>query len=123
MAKFNADMTGEWLAMTPEATGMSMEEILVFARMAGSQPGATTMDRPEWIAAHPLKAEACCALTNNKNRGLKTNAGGDETPVGGPNPREANTYGQIVRWRPEGDDHGTSDVTWDLSSCRQPGPR
>lgn len=114
VAKFNDNMTGEWLALTPEATGMSMDEILVFSRMAGSKVGATTMDRPEWITANPLKAEAYCALTNNKNRGIKPNAGGDETPVGGPNPREANNYGQIVRWRPENEDHGTVDFTWDL---------
>lgn len=114
VAKFNPDQTGEWLALTPKSTSMSLEEILVFSRMAGSKVGATTMDRPEWIACNPLKAEAYCALTNNKNRGLKTNAGGDETPVGGPNPREANNYGQIVRWTPENGDHGTIDFTWDL---------
>ncbi|MBV6635031.1 MAG: DUF839 domain-containing protein, partial [Mameliella sp.] len=90
------------------------EEILVNARIAGSKVGATTMDRPEWIAAHPLKAEAYCALTNNKNRGIKPNAGGDETPVGGPNPRETNNYGQIVRWTPEGGDHGADGFAWDL---------
>jgi len=114
VAKFNDDQTGEWLALTPEATGMSLEETLVFARIAGSKVGATTMDRPEWIAAHPLKAEAYCALTNNKNRGVKPNAGGDETPVGGPNPRETNNFGQIVRWAPDGEDHGAGTFTWDL---------
>ncbi|WP_118138241.1 PhoX family phosphatase [Oceanicella sp. SM1341] len=114
VAKFNDDMSGEWLPLTPQSTGMSMEELLVFARIAGSKAGATTMDRPEWIAAHPSRAEAYCALTNNKNRGLKPNAGGDATPVGGPNPREANNFGQIVRWRPEGGDHGADRFTWDL---------
>ncbi|MGR3570610.1 PhoX family protein [Brevirhabdus sp.] len=114
VARFNDDQTGEWLALTPETTGMPIEEMLIFARMAGSKVGATTMDRPEWIAANPLRAEAYCALTNNKNRGVKPNAGGDETPVGGPNPREANNFGQIVRWRPKGEDHGAKDFTWDL---------
>jgi len=55
-----------------------------------------------------------CCLTNNKNRGVKTNAGGDETPVGGPNPREANKYGQIVRWRPDSADHTSNAFEWDL---------
>lgn len=114
VAKFNDDMTGEWLPLTPETTGMSMEEILVFSRMAGSKVGATTMDRPEWIAANPLKAEAYCALTNNKNRGVKPNAGGDATPASGPNPRDTNNFGQIVRWRPEGEDHGADNFAWDL---------
>tara|TARA_R110002012_G_scaffold40122_2_gene110667 strand:+ start:3564 stop:5444 length:1881 start_codon:yes stop_codon:yes gene_type:complete len=114
VAKFNDDMSGEWLPLTPETTGMDIPEMLVFARMAGSKVGATTMDRPEWIAANPLRVEAYCALTNNKNRGVKPNAGGDETPVGGPNPRETNKFGQIVRWRPTGEDHGAPDFTWDL---------
>ena len=114
VAKFNDDMSGEWLPLTPETTGMDIAEMLVFARMAGSKVGATTMDRPEWIAANPLRVEAYCALTNNKNRGVKPNAGGDETPVSGPNPRETNNFGQIVRWRPTGEDHGAADFTWDL---------
>lgn len=114
VAKFNDDMSGEWLPLTPETTGMEMAEILVFARMAGSKVGATTMDRPEWIAANPLRVEAYCALTNNKNRGVKPNAGGDETPISGPNPRETNNFGQIVRWRPSGEDHGAAEFTWDL---------
>jgi secreted PhoX family phosphatase len=45
---------------------------------------------------------------------VKPNAGGDLTPVGGPNPREANKYGQIVRWRPNGGDHTANGFAWDL---------
>ncbi len=114
VAKFNDDLTGEWIALTPESTGMAAAEILIFARMAGSAVGATTMDRPEWIAANPHAIEAYCCLTNNKNRGVKPNAGGDETPVNGPNPRETNRYGQIVRWRPHNDDHAADTFDWDL---------
>ena len=72
------------------------------------------MDRPEWVAANPTKVEAYCALTNNRNRGKKTNAGGDATPVGGPNPRKGNVYGQIVRWVPDNDDHSATGFAWDL---------
>ena len=114
VAKFNDDLTGEWIALTPEATGMEPAEILIFARKAGSAVGATTMDRPEWISANPHAIEAYCCLTNNKNRGVKPNAGGDETPVNGPNPRETNHYGQIVRWRPHNDDHAADTFDWDL---------
>ena len=115
VAKFYENGTGEWLELTPETTGMaSAAEICIHTRQAGSAVGATTMDRPEWITANPNKAEIYCALTNNKNRGVKTNAGGDATPVGGPNPREANNYGQIVRWWPEASDHTASGFTWDL---------
>ena len=108
VARFNDDMTGEWLALTPETTGMSIEDVLVFARLAGSAVGATTMDRPEWIAAHPHRVEAYCALTNNSKRG------GDGMPVNAANPRETNEYGQIIRWRPADEDHGADSFTWDL---------
>lgn len=114
VARFDDDQRGEWLPLTPETTGMDRAEMLVFARMAGSKVGATTMDRPEWIAANPLKPEVYCALTNNKNRGVKPNAGGDDTPVKGPNPRQTNHYGQIVRWTPDQGDHGATRFTWDL---------
>ena len=114
VAKFNDDMTGEWVALTPEATGMSAAEIAIFSRIAASKIGATTMDRPEWVAVSPVSSEAYCCLTNNTNRGVKANAGGDGQPVGGPNPREANNYGQIVRWRPANGDHAAERFEWDL---------
>lgn len=114
VAVFEDDGTGAWVDLTPEATGMSAAEIAVHTRMAASKVGATTMDRPEWVAVHPGRAEAYVALTNNRNRGLKPNAGGDAQPVGGPNPRAANLYGQIVRWRPDGGDHAARGFGWDI---------
>ncbi|MCC4242807.1 PhoX family protein [Stappia indica] len=114
VARFADDGKGEWVALTPEATGMSAAEIAVFTRVAASKVGATTMDRPEWVAVNPVAVEAYCALTNNTRRGVKPNAGGDETPVGGPNPRAENQYGQIVRWYPGGDDHAADTFAWDL---------
>ncbi|MEM7299560.1 MAG: PhoX family phosphatase [Pseudomonadota bacterium] len=113
-ARFYDNMTGEWLALTKETTGMSEAEICIHTRMAASKVGATTMDRPEWVACNPSKAEAYCALTNNKNRGVKPNKGGDATPATGPNPREKNQYGQIVRWMPAAEDHTATGFTWNL---------
>lgn len=115
VAKFNDDGTGMWLPLTPETTGMaSQAEVCIHTRMAASAVGGTTMDRPEWVAANTRKVEAYCCLTNNKNRGVKPNAGGDDTSVNGPNPREANKYGQIVRWVPANDDHSAPEFSWDL---------
>ncbi|MFZ2099543.1 MAG: PhoX family phosphatase [Oricola sp.] len=121
VARFNDDMTGEWLALTPEATGMTAAEIAIFTRTAASKVGATTMDRPEWIAVNPTAIEAYCCLTNNSRRGAKnddgsirTNAGGDAMAVNAPNPRETNEYGQIVRWRPHQGDHAAPSFGWDL---------
>ncbi len=115
VAKFHDNGAGEWLELSPETTEMaSMGEVCIHTRIAGSKVKATTMDRPEWVTTNPNAAEVYCALTNNKNRGIKPNKGGDLTPVGGPNPREANKYGQIVRWKPNGGDHTVNGFAWDL---------
>ena len=115
VARFADDGKGRWIELTPEATGMgSQAEISIHTRQAASAVRATTMDRPEWVAVSPVGAEAYCCLTNNKNRGKKPNAGGDATPVGGPNPRAANHYGQIVRWAPDGGDHASDGFSWNL---------
>ena len=115
VAKFAEGGRGEWAELTPESSGMaSQAEVCIHSRIAASAVGATTMDRPEWVAANPMKAEVYCCLTNNKNRGKKPNKGGDATPVGGPNPRAGNLYGQIVRWRPDGGDHLVTGFDWDL---------
>ena len=107
---------GEWLELTFGKNGLTPEngfnnqaEVLIHTRQAATQVGATTMDRPEWVAVHPNKQTAMCTLTNNKHRGKK-----DNQPVGGPNPRVGNKYGQIVRWAPQGGDHTVAAFDWDL---------
>lgn len=114
VAKFHDDYSGEWLPLLPETVGMPEEDICVFTRIAGSKVGATTMDRPEWVAVNPNKPEAYVALTNNSSRGRKPNMGGDAQSLNGPNPREDNPYGQIVRWKPANGDHTARTFTWDL---------
>lgn len=108
--------TGQWLPLVYGQHGLTREngfadqgEVLIFAREAATRLGATTMDRPEWVAVHPHRAEVYCTLTNNKNRGLKENQ-----PLDGANPRAENPYGQIIRWRPAGGDHGSDSFEWDL---------
>lgn len=113
-AKFFTDGSGAWLPLTPETTSMSEAEICIYSRLAASKVKATTMDRPEWVAAHPDRAEVYCALTNNRSRGVKANLGSDGMPIGGPNPRAENLYGQIVSWWPDKDDHVETGFTWRL---------
>lgn len=107
---------GEWLELTFGKNGLtpangfnSQAEVLIHTRLAATQVGGTTMDRPEWVAVHPNKQSACCTLTNNKHRGKK-----EGQPVGGPNPRAGNKYGQIVRWMPMHGDHTAAEFSWDL---------
>jgi len=114
-ARFDDDGSGAWLPLTPETTGLpSVADICVHTRQAASAVRATTMDRPEWVAANPTGPEVYCCLTNNTHRGKEPNSGGDPTPVNGPNPRAENRYGQIVRWRPTRGDHASSTFSWDL---------
>ena len=98
---------------------MDAAMVAIHTRAAASKVGATTMDRPEWVAVNPVAIEAYVALTNNSNRGVKPNAGGDLTPVGGPNPRAETEYGQIVRWYPDGEDH-VSEAPGSQSKSQSP---
>jgi secreted PhoX family phosphatase len=107
---------GEWLELTHGKNGLtakngftSQAEVLIYAREAATIVGATTMDRPEWVAVHPDNQTVFCTLTNNQNRGIK-----DNQPLAGPNPRAENKYGQIVRWKPENGDHTSTLFSWDL---------
>ncbi|MBA4501109.1 PhoX family protein [Marinobacterium marinum] len=106
---------GEWIELTHGKNGLTAEngfadqaEVLIFAREAATRVEATTMDRPEWVAVHPNNKAVFCTLTNNKNRGQ------DGQPVGGPNPRAKNNYGQIVRWWPHEGSHVDNRFSWDL---------
>ena len=116
VAKFNEDGSGEWLSLRHGQNGLTAEngfasqaDILIHARQAATVVGATTMDRPEWVAVHPHEPMVFCTLTNNKNRGVA-----DNQPVNGPNPRAENHYGQIVRWVPTAGEHTAKDFQWDL---------
>lgn len=106
---------GEWIELTHGKNGIDASsgfadqaEVLIHARLAASVVKATRMDRPEWIVVSPKDGQVYCTLTNNAKRGE------DGQPVGGPNPREKNVYGQILRWRTDRDDHGAKSFAWDL---------
>ena len=106
---------GQWIELSHGKNGVdadsgfaSQAEVLIHARMAGSTVGATRMDRPEWIVVSPKDGQVYCTLTNNVKRGE------DGQPVGGPNPREKNVYGQILRWNAHKGDHGADTFDWDL---------
>ncbi|AOE62618.1 PhoX family phosphatase [Pseudomonas corrugata] len=106
---------GQWIELTHGKNGLDANsgfadqaEVLIRARLAASAVGATRMDRPEWIVVSPKDGQVYCTLTNNAKRGE------DGQPVGGPNPRAKNVYGQILRWRTDRDDHASMTFNWDL---------
>jgi secreted PhoX family phosphatase len=112
-AKFNADGTGEWLALAPGRNGLTpangfadLADILVNTRLAADKAGATKMDRPEWGAVDPATGEVYFTLTNNTRR--------TEAQVDPMNPRAANQFGHIIRWREGRDDPAAASFAWDM---------
>ena len=106
--------TGEWVPLkldTPTTDGgtlgslfADMGALLIDTRLAADAVGATKMDRPEWVTVHPVTGEGYCTLTNNSTRTTADEA----------NPRPANVYGQIVRWREAQGDAAALTFEWDL---------
>ncbi|MCQ9616702.1 PhoX family phosphatase [Paenalcaligenes niemegkensis] len=123
----DADGVGKWIPLvldTPTVEGKklgdlfeSMGELLIKTRQAADAVGATPMDRPEWVAVHPVTREAYVTLTNNSDRGRDKERwpGGLTHPgVDGANPRVENHYGQIVRWREAKGDPAALTFDWDI---------
>ncbi|WP_027965589.1 PhoX family protein [Halomonas halocynthiae] len=140
VARFDADGSGEWLPLTPQATtregsllhealGLAADDqagILIRTCDAADLMGATPMDRPEWASVDPASGEVYMTLTNNSQR---TEAGSEATytneghhidelgvgfataPVNDANPRPDNGAGHIIRWR-EGND--MSRFEWEV---------
>ena len=113
VARFNADGTGEWLALasgenglTPENGFADLADILVNTRLAADKAGATKMDRPEWGTIDPATGEVYFTLTNNNRRDL--------TQVDAVNPRAENVFGQIVRWKYVDANHADTTFAWEL---------
>jgi len=131
VARFEPGGHGRWLELTHGRNGLTPEngftdqaEVLLHARQAGDRVGATMMDRPEWIAVHPMTGEVYCSLTNNGARGASpasvnapdgsTAAGSANPPVDAANPRADNLFGHIVRWREGGGDAAALTFEWDV---------
>jgi uncharacterized protein len=126
VAKFKADGTGEWLALTPDNPALvtwTKNDILINTRGAADAVGATMMDRPEWIDTFPRALTAVATLTNNNRRGTTpassnnpdgtTVAGTARPPADGINPRATNVFGHIVTWTYD-HDFTDPDFTWDV---------
>lgn len=118
---------GQWIPLqleTPIAGGKTlgdmfsdMGELLIKTRQAADAVGATPMDRPEWVAVHPQTQEVYVTLTNNSHRGSDKERwpnGLKHPAADGPNPREENKYGQIIRWREQGGDPTALQFEWDI---------
>jgi len=116
VARFNDDGTGQWLALLAGQNGLTANngfktqaDVMLNARSAADILGATPMDRPEWVAVHPVTREGYITLTNNRNRGIHSNQ-----PINTANPRPENQHGQILRWREADNDPSATTFSWDV---------
>jgi uncharacterized protein len=104
------DGTGEWLPLAvdgrSQVPGMTLEQVLVWTRLAADKVGPTKMDRPEDVEANPVNGRVYVACTNNSDR--------KPSQIDEANPRPANKHGHIVEITPKNANHGSRDFTWDL---------
>ncbi|GAB6932473.1 PhoX family protein [Calditerricola satsumensis] len=78
----------------------SQADVLTYTREAARAVGGTPLDRPEDVEIHPLDGTVYLALTNN--------------------PKHGNFYGQILRFIPEGGDHGSDTFTFEVFAVGGP---
>ncbi len=116
VAKFEGefgDFKGKlkWIELSMGKNGLTKEngfilqaDILIRAREAASFVGATTMDRCEWISKDPNSEFLYATFTNNKIR---------QTPDAA-NPRAYNKCGQILKWKPTGQNHASNEFIWEI---------
>jgi uncharacterized protein len=123
-AKFNADGSGQWIALVQGQNGLTptaidpgndtqgpqadtpvsfatQADVLINTKAAARVAGATLMDRPEWITVGPDKA-VYCTCTNNSSRAVTDTA----------NPRVQNRHGHVIRWTEDGNNPTATTFKW-----------
>jgi uncharacterized protein len=127
VARFDASGKGQWLPMVFDPKGplnadagfRDQAEVLIKARAAAYVLGATPMDRPEDVEAHPKNGRIYIACTRNEQRTASANKAtyaGREIDSGpnAANPRGNNSFGHIIEIREAGDDHTAREFSWEV---------
>ena len=108
-----SDGPGEWLPLTRNGKSMvddmTLDEVLVFTRLAADAVQPTKMDRPEDVQPNRHNGRIYVACTNNTDRGKEGKEGPTE-----PNPRAANKDGHVVEIIPRDGDHTARRFRWNL---------
>jgi secreted PhoX family phosphatase len=131
VARFEADGTGHWLAMTPDtvnaaaraandsATFRDQGDVVIRAREAAKLLGATPMDRPEDVEAiidrNWVGLGSVLVVCTNNRAPVAAHPGNPrrEGPTG-ENGVQTNVAGHIVRIDEAGADAGATTFTWDV---------
>ncbi|WP_028661155.1 PhoX family protein [Nocardioides insulae] len=122
------DGTGEWIRLATHrrsyVPGMSLEEVLVFTRLAADKVAPTRMDRPEDVEPNPWNGKVYAALTNNSNRGQAGMEPDEANPLASSMVRSqlgapltaasGNRNGYVLEMTPHRGDHASDRFTWDL---------
>jgi len=123
-ARFNSDGTGDWLPLvygqgklTKKASDgryESQADVVIDARLAADDVGATKMDRPEDVQPNDKTGRIYVMLTNNVSRTVgNTDAA---------NPRPKNKFGHIIEMVSDGGDFAANTFRWEiLVRCGDPG--
>lgn len=100
------DGSGTWIPLTRQGQsavpGMTIEQVLVYTRLAADLVGPTKMDRCEDVEPHPTSGHVYVACTNNSQRGSATQ------PVDEANPRTGNRDGHVIEIIESGGGTGTA---------------
>jgi secreted PhoX family phosphatase len=105
---------GSWLPLTKDGrsmvSGMTIEEVLVFTRLAADRVGATPMDRCEDVEPNLATGKVYVACTNNSDRGVEAGKPGPDAP----NPRGPNKNGHIIELSEQGNRADATSFTWNI---------
>ncbi len=126
VAKFNADGTGNWVALDFSNALISgyatyafadQADVLLNTRLAADALGATKMDRPEWGAVNPRNNDVYMTLTNNSSRtAALTDAANPRaySDTKGAATNNGNVNGHIVRFSETGGNTAATTFNWDV---------
>lgn len=114
------DGSGTWLPLVlggvSQINGMTVEQVLVYTRLAADKAGATKMDRCEDVQPNS-DGRVYVACTNNTDRGVP----GKKEAATEVNPRNANKDGHVIEIAEDRRDAASTSFTWTvLLVCGDP---